>query len=142
MGVAKLSRRGAPKVVFVWHPDLVASGAGFPRRARLTGRNAFADVFAQPIKSSDRYFTVLARSNVLGYPRLGLAISRKVAKSAVARNRIKRIVRESFRHHQPSLGGLDCVVMGRIGVVEQSSVVLFTALQRHWRRLAGPCAPS
>ena len=120
----------------------MVGGACFPRRARLTGRNAFAGIFAQPIKSSDRYFTVLARANTLGYPRLGLAISRKVAKSAVARNRIKRIVRESFRHHQPLLGGLDYVVMGRIGVVEQSSTVLFTALQRHWRRLAGPCVPS
>ena len=120
----------------------MADGARFPRRARLTGRNAFAGVFAQPVKSSDRYFTVLARSNALGYPRLGLAISRKIAKSAVARNRLKRIARESFRHHQAWLGGLDCVVMGRAGAAEQDNVVLFAALQRHWRRLAQSCAPS
>lgn len=126
----------------VWRPDLVAGGACFPRRARLTGRNAFAGVFAQPIKSSDRHFTVLARANPLGYPRLGLAISRKVAKSAVARNRIKRVIRESFRCHQFEIGGLDCVVMGRAGLAEQDSAVLFTALQRHWRKLAGLCAPS
>ena len=120
----------------------MAGGAGFPRCARLTGRNAFSSVFAQPIKSSDRYFTVLVRSNDLDYPRLGLAISRKVAKSAVARNRIKRIVRESFRHVQSWLGGLDCVVMGRAGLADQDSAVLSAALQRHWRRLAGPCASS
>jgi ribonuclease P protein component len=120
----------------------VAEGARFPRRARLTGRNAFAHVFAQPVKSSDRHFTVLARPNALGYPRLGLAISRKVAKSAVARNRIKRIVRESFRHHQAWLGGLDCVVMGRAGLTDQDNAMLFAALQRHWRRLAQSCAPS
>ena len=120
----------------------MAGGACFPRRARLTGRNAFADVFAQPIKSSDRHFTVLARANPFGYPRLGLAISRKVAKSAVARNRIKRVIRESFRRHQLEIGGLDCVVAGRAGLAEQDSAVLFTALQRHWRKLAGLCAPS
>jgi ribonuclease P protein component len=120
----------------------VAEGARFPRRARLTGRNAFAHVFAQPVKSSDRHFTVLARPNALGYPRLGLAISRKVAKSAVARNRIKRIVRESFRHHQAWLGDLDCVVMGRAGLTDQDNAMLFAALQRHWRRLAQSCAPS
>lgn len=120
------------------------SGAPFPRRVRLTGRNAFADVFAQPIKSSDRYFTVLARPNALPHPRLGLAISRKVAKSAVARNRIKRIARESFRHHQPQLIGLDCVVMGRAGVtaLQQDNTVLFAALERHWQRLARSCVPS
>ena len=118
------------------------SGAHFPRRARMVGQSAFANVFAQPAKSSDRYFTVLARSNGLAYPRLGLAISRKVAKSAVARNRLKRIVRESFRHYQPQLGGLDWVVMGRAGLVTQENTVLFSALQRHWQKLARPCKPS
>ena len=120
----------------------MVSGACFSRRARLTGRQAFNGVFAQPVKSSDRYFTVLARPNDLPYPRLGLAISRKVAKSAVARNRLKRMVRESFRHHQQQLGGLDCVVMGRANAPEQDNAILFASLQRHWRRLARPCAPS
>ena len=108
----------------------------------MAGQRAFAGVFAQPVKSSDRYFTVLARPNALDHPRLGLAISRKVAKSAVARNRLKRIVRESFRHHQRELGGLDCVVMGRIGVATRDNPALFTSLERHWRRLARSCAPS
>ncbi len=120
----------------------MVGGACFPRRARLTGRNAFAGVFAHPAKSSDRYFTVLARPNDLAYPRLGLAISRKVAKSAVARNRLKRVVRESFRRHQQRLGGLDCVVMGRAGLAQWRNAVLFDSLQRHWQRLARPCAPS
>jgi len=120
----------------------LVSDASFPRRVRLTGRNAFAAVFAQPVKSSDPCFTVLTRPNDLAYPRLGLAISRKVAKSAVARNRLKRIVRESFRHHQRELGGLDCVVMGRIGVATRDNPALFTSLERHWRRLARSCAPS
>lgn len=120
----------------------MAGGARFPRRARLASQHAFASVFARPIKSSDRYFTVFARPNDLAYPRLGLAISRKVAKSAVARNRLKRIARESFRRHQFELGGLDCVVMGRAGAVEQDNAVLFASLQWHWRRLAQPCASS
>ena len=108
----------------------------------MAGQRAFAGVFAQPVKSSDRYFTVLARPNALGYPRLGLAISRKVAKSAVVRNRLKRVARESFRHQQAWLGGLDCVVMGRTGLIEPDNAVLFASLQRHWRRLAQSCAPS
>ena len=108
----------------------------------MTGQQAFSRVFAQPAKSSDRYFTVLTHVNDLAYPRLGLAISRKVARSAVARNRIKRIVRESFRCHQPQLGGLDWVVMGRAGLTEQKNTILFTSLQRHWQRLARPCEPS
>ncbi|TVR60726.1 MAG: ribonuclease P protein component [Candidatus Competibacteraceae bacterium] len=116
--------------------------ARLPRRARLTGARAYTRVFAHPSKSSDRYFTVLARPNALAYPRLGLAISRKVARSAVARNRLKRLVRESFRHHQGRLGGLDVVVMGRVGLVEPDNAVLAAALERHWRRLARSCALS
>lgn len=84
---------------------------------------------------------MLTRPNDLAFPRLGLAISRKVAKSAVARNRLKRIVRESFRCHRQWLGGLDCVVMGRAGVAEQDNAALFASLERHWRRFARPCAP-
>ncbi|NJN45827.1 MAG: ribonuclease P protein component [Candidatus Competibacteraceae bacterium] len=95
----------------------------------------FQRVFDQPIRSGDRCFTVLARLNQLGYPRLGLAISRKAAKSAVARNRIKRIVRESFRHHQTELNGFDVVVMGRPQMAGHENAALFTSLQHHWARL-------
>jgi len=117
-------------------------GVGFPRCARLSGPAVFAKVFARPAKSSDRYFTVLACPNGLNYPRLGMAISRKIARSAVARNRIKRIVRESFRHCQFQLGGMDWVVMGRSDTAQQENAVLFASLRRHWQRIASSCAPS
>jgi len=131
-----------PRVAPGWRPDVIVGGACFPRRARLAGQRAFAGVFARPVKSSDSNFIVLARANDLTYARLGLAISRKVAKSAVARNRLKRIVRESFRRHQHQLDGLDCVVMGRTGLAAQDNAALFASLQRHWRRIGRPCAPS
>ena len=118
----------------------MTGGACFPRRVRLTGRSAFDHVFAQPIKSSDRCFTVLTRPNDLAHPRLGLAIARKVAKSAVTRNRIKRLVRESFRQRQAQLGGMDYVVLGRVGLADLENQVVFASLERHWRRLAPSCA--
>ena len=71
-----------------------------------------------------------------------MAISRKIARSAVVRNRIKRIVRESFRHCQCQLGGMDWVVMGRRDTAQQENAVLFASLQRHWQRIASSCAPS
>lgn len=116
------------------------SGARFDRRARLVRKIDFRHVFEQPEASRDRFFTVLARLNALGAPRLGLAISRKSAPSAVARNRIKRLVRESFRHRQALLGGLDCVVIGRPGLTDQDNRTLFESLDRHWARLARRCA--
>ena len=114
--------------------------ARFSRRARLSSKADFRNVFARPVKSGDPYFTVLARPNTMGFPRLGLAISRKSAPSAVVRNRIKRIIRESFRQRQRALGGLDLVVIGQPKVGAQANGVLFTSLQRHWGRLKRRCA--
>lgn len=101
---------------------------------------AFHHVFSKPGKSSDAYFTVLAAANGLAHGRLGLAISRKIARSAVARQRIKRIVRESFRQQQAQLAGLDIVVMGRSGVIAHDHARLFASLERHWLKLSQSCA--
>jgi ribonuclease P protein component len=45
-----------------------------------------------------------------GPPRLGILISRKHAPRAVDRNRIKRSIREAFRHEQAQLGSIDLLV--------------------------------
>ena len=86
--------------------------------------------------------TLLAVPNQLQYPRLGLAISRKVAHTAVARNRIKRVTRESFRHWQTRLDPLDIVVLGRIGVAAQPGKALDKALEKLWIKLIEKCAGS
>ncbi len=84
---------------------------------------------------------MLARRNDLGHPRLGLAIQKKILKRAVARNRVKRIVRESFRHHQYLLGTLDVVVIGRQGLVRGDNRQLSNSLKMHWNRLVKQCEP-
>ena len=43
---------------------------------------------------------VYVARNDLGYPRLGLSVSKKVVGKAHVRNRWKRIIREAFRLHQ------------------------------------------
>ena len=112
------------------------SDARLRRRARLVSKADYRNVFAQAEQSRDAYFTVLARANDLGFPRLGLAISKKAAKSAVVRNRIKRVIRESFRHHQHDLGGIDIVVIGRTNLTGQDNRTFFKSLDRHWIKLA------
>ena len=64
-----------------------------------------------------------------------MAISKRAVKTAVERNRIKRIVRESFRHHQQQLAGLDIVVMCREDVQKANNRELFESLNRHWHRV-------
>jgi len=86
--------------------------------------------------------TVLATPNPLGHPRLGMAISRKVARKAIERNRIKRVIRESFRHWQERLGALDIVVLGRAGIAMPSGRALDGALEKLWIQLIETCAGS
>lgn len=46
-------------------------------------------------------------------PRIGLAVSRKVDRHAVGRNRIKRVLRETFRRLRAQLDSGDYVVVAR-----------------------------
>ena len=73
------------------------SQACLPKHAKLLKAADYNRVFDKSVRSSDRYFTVLARPNDVSYARLGTAFSKKRVKLAVARNRLKRISRESFR---------------------------------------------
>jgi len=86
--------------------------------------------------------TVLATPSSRNGPRLGLVISRKAAGSAVERNRIKRLVRESFRHRQAELRSLDIVFIGRAGIAGQSNGDLARLLEKIWERLMESCAGS
>lgn len=112
----------------------------FARTKRLLKPGEFKQVFDHSIRSSDANLTVFARPNSLEHARLGLAISKKQLKLAVERNRIKRLVRESFRHHQDALRGLDLVVLARRGIAELDNQEISSALERHWQRLIKRCA--
>lgn len=113
--------------------------ARFTKRARLLKPAEFTRVFDTSTRSRDRYFTVLAKPSDLVYPRLGLAISKKSAKYAVARNRIKRIIRESFRRHQQNLHGVDFVVLAKPEAAVTNNELLFSSLEKHWIRLSKLC---
>ncbi|MFL2546481.1 MAG: ribonuclease P protein component [Candidatus Rariloculaceae bacterium] len=109
--------------------------AGFSRRKRLTNSTEFGWVFAYATRSSDKYFTVLSRANNLPTARLGLTVSRRVAKHAVDRNRLKRLSREVFRCQQ-ALPSLDFVVLANKAAPGADNAELRSSLERHLTRLA------
>lgn len=114
-------------------------GARLNRRARLTRAADFEAVFADNIRCSGGGLVVLARPNGLGFSRLGLAISRRAIRRAVDRNRIKRVVRESFRLNRHRLGPIDCIVLARPGVEKQDNRRIFGTLERHWQEIKARC---
>lgn len=114
---------------------LLADTAAFPPDRRLHTAAEFGRVFADPARSSDRYFTVLARPSGRPATRLGLTISRRAARRAVDRNKLKRLARESFRH-QPALPPWDFVVLARPGADRADRRELRASLDRHFAVLA------
>nr|WP_041483945.1 ribonuclease P protein component [Thioalkalivibrio paradoxus] len=100
-----------------------APAEGFPRSLRLLHGRAFQHVFARARRIPGRRFMLLYRTSAppLDQPRLGLAISKKHARRAVDRNRIKRIAREAFRVRRRSLAAVDIVVLSRAGIAAADS---------------------
>jgi ribonuclease P protein component len=110
--------------------------ASFTRNQKLTKPIEFKEVFKKPFVSSDRFFKVLARINQAEYSRLGMAVSRQVDKRAVGRNRIKRVIRESFRQrYAGNKVTLDVVVLPRHETASICNEQLFRSLSGHWSRL-------
>lgn len=116
------------------------SGEQFSRHVRLLKPDEYSRVFKNPIRSSDRYLTILAVQSETEYARLGLAISKKNAKRAVDRNRIKRIIRESFRLVQHELPAIDLVIMAKPVTKSANNQQIHHSLQEHWNRLKKQCA--
>ncbi|HED34813.1 MAG TPA: ribonuclease P protein component [Gammaproteobacteria bacterium] len=116
--------------------------ACFTRHVRLLKPDEFSYVFKKPLRSSDRFFTILAVKNEMNHARLGLAISKKNARRAVDRNIIKRLVRESFRLSLHKLAYVDIVVMAKPVTKSAENHQIFQSLQQHWDRLNRQCAKS
>jgi len=115
------------------------TGFCFPPQSRLKTPAAYKNVFAHPVKASDKYFTLLAIRNPLDKPRLGLAIAKKNIKRAVDRNKIKRIARESFRLQQQTLIALDIVVLARKEAATAGSKLLRNSLEKLFLQLVNRC---
>ena len=108
----------------------------FSKQDRLLSAKDFQAVFAKPIKSADSLYTVLASPNELSSPRLGVIVSKKNVAKASARNRLKRIVRESFRTHKHMINAFDVVVICKQRSAAMVNEELFKKLDKHWMRIS------
>ena len=108
----------------------------FRKNNRLLLKKDFDFVFENPKKTRDSNFTVLYRENTKNYPRLGLIISKKNCKHAHKRNKLKRIIRESFRTNISKLKGHDIVVLNKHTTYNNKTHVLTESLMRHWIKIS------
>ena len=80
---------------------------------KLKKRWEFQRAYQQGSKYWNRYFVIYVFHTRFSNLRLGITVSKKVGKS-VQRNRVKRLIRESFRQLRPRIKtAYDVVVVGR-----------------------------
>jgi ribonuclease P protein component len=113
-----------------------------PARLRVRHKRDFDAAYARGRRMADGFFAVTVRRNDLGAPRLGLAVAVKVAGGAVSRNRLRRIIRESFRVHQRELPAADLVVSARPPARTATASALRESLAALWKKVGEQCATS
>jgi len=120
----------------------------FSKSLRLRTRADFSAVYDARTRETRGPLVIYARPNQLGHPRLGLSTSRKVG-TAVRRNRIRRLIREAFRHLQHDLpSGYDLLVVIRaheplaLGEYQKLMLAMVVKLHGVWSTRTGATRPA
>jgi len=114
----------------------------FGAERRLRSKLQFDAIYASGRRIDDRFFGLRVKPNGVDHARLGLAVAVKTAGNAVARNRTRRLIRESFRLAQHSLPAVDIVVGAKFPSREAPATTLRASLATLWQRVASTCASS
>lgn len=109
---------------------------GFRCEHRLRKTDEFSSVFAFRKSHRGKYFAMFHRPNASASARLGFVVAKKHVHSAVARNRVRRIVRESFRLQRANLPHYDIVVRVSVRINKPLRHVLRGEIDELFARLA------
>lgn len=107
----------------------------FSKKNRLVAKHDFQSVFANAAKVSQRQFVALYHPNQSSEARLGIIIPKQHARLAVTRNTMRRLIRESFRHHKTALKGLDIIVLLRSKWTPLDKRVFREQIDNLWQRI-------
>ena len=119
-----------------------AAPLGFPASRRVLRKADFDTAFRQGRRLGDPLLSLVLRPNGLGHPRLGVALAAKTVGNAVARNRLRRIIRDSFRLAQARLPAADLIVGARAAARGAPATRIRQSLAGLWQKVATTCAPS
>ena len=108
----------------------------FTRNYRLLTSADYKSVFDNAEhKVSCRFILMLAIKHKKCQTRLGMVISKKNIPKSVERNRIKRLIRESFRKVRSQLPKLDVIVLIRRGLDGLPNLVISSKMDALWEDL-------
>ncbi|MBU8849355.1 MAG: ribonuclease P protein component [Desulfobacterales bacterium] len=108
----------------------------WPKKARLLKRAQFLTLSKQGKKLQTDCFIAIVLKETAQNNRIGITISKKVG-NAVERNRIKRIIREYFRHNKQNISGpKDMNIIGRKGLTTLSNRQIIEKLDKLFSKIA------
>ncbi len=109
------------------------------KNRRLLKASEYKEVFDRNrFKVAHPKLLLLALPNNSGHSRLGLVIGKKNIPTAVGRNRVKRVVRETFRQFDFPVA-LDIVFLARKGADQLTAQEMNLLLHQSWCRLRQRC---
>lgn len=82
----------------------------FKKEAKLIKTDEFSSVFNFRKRISAKFLALHYQPNKIGHARLGLVVGKKIAKRAVDRNYMRRVLREFFRIQQHEINPVDLVI--------------------------------
>ncbi|OGV34542.1 MAG: ribonuclease P protein component [Legionellales bacterium RIFCSPHIGHO2_12_FULL_35_11] len=105
----------------------------FSKSQRLLTKIDFDFVFSRAKKISTKYFVVLYRDNKISHSRLGIILAKKMVPKAHDRNKIKRLIRESFRTNK--IKPVDIVFLARPGLAKITNHEFISSIEQAWSKI-------
>ncbi|WDI78605.1 ribonuclease P protein component [Candidatus Purcelliella pentastirinorum] len=108
----------------------------YSKKYRLLHNFEFKNILFKKNRVITLFFNVFFIYNNLIFPRLGIIISKKVIRLSSDRNRIKRLLRESFRMNKKNIRFIDFVIFPKRILCNLNNNEIFKLLDDLWCRYA------
>tara|TARA_B100000315_G_C14313290_1_gene467364 strand:- start:266 stop:703 length:438 start_codon:yes stop_codon:yes gene_type:complete len=105
------------------------------RVKRLTNKLNFNHVLSSSTRSEDKLFSVFFVKNKIKHCRLGVSLPKKTIAKAATRNKIKRIIKNSFSVFFQATKGIDVVVRAKREPQTNTSDKIQQSLDQHWKTI-------
>lgn len=100
----------------------------------LRNTRQFNQVYKKGKSIVNRHVVMYYKRNQLGYNQVGFSVSKKVGK-AVVRNRVKRLMKESFRiNHEKLTEGYDIVFVARVRSKDSTYLEIEKAMKNCFKK--------
>jgi len=101
----------------------------------LTNKLNFNDVLSSNTGSEDETFSVFYVKNKTNSCRLGVSLPKKIIAKATTRNRIKRLIKNSFSMFFQETAGIDVVVRAKKEPQPDTNDKMLQSLGQHWKTI-------